>query len=213
MASRPAAGRGRDLAGHLAGTRSAQATLEHDDRNDARARTLPTGPIVAVVLALALLVGMLLVRHFAVQVVTVSGESMEPLLEPGDRVVLDKVTLRMRPLERGDVVVVDFDSEVIDAPEHSVKRVIAFQGESVTIHDGAVHIDGVRLEEPYATDETAAPGCQPDNPCVVPEGHIWVMGDNRLESGDSRTLGPVPDDHVAGLVVARIWPPTSVRLL
>jgi len=146
-------------------------------------------------------------------VVTVSGESMEPLLQTGDRVVLDKVTFRTRAVERGDVVVVDFSSSLVDVPEHNVKRVIAFEGETVTIEGGVVLVDGVVLDEPYATGETASPGCQADNPCVVPDGHLWVMGDNRLESADSRTIGPVADDEVVGLVIAKIWPPGRVGLV
>ena len=169
--------------------------------------------LLAVIATLLLLVGLLAVRHFALQVVSVSGESMEPVLQSGDRVLLDKITYRLRPIRRGDVVVVEPDSDLLDVPDQNVKRVIAFEGENVVLEEGRVFIDGEPLDEPYTETETASPTCAADNPCVVPDGHIFVLGDNRVASTDSRTFGTVPADRIAGLVVARLWPPGRVGLL
>lgn len=169
-----------------------------------------TRAIVAVIAVLLVIVGLLVVRHFALQVVTVSGESMEPTLRSGDRVLLDKITFRTRAIERGDIVVVEPTTGSIDGTTNNVKRVIAFGGESVSIEGGKVFVNGVPLEEPYARGESASAACVHDNPCIVPDDHVFVMGDNRLVSADSRTFGPIPADRIAGLVAARVWPPGRI---
>lgn len=169
-----------------------------------------TRVLLAIVAVLLVVVGLLVVRHFALQVVTVSGESMEPSLRSGDRVLLDKITFRTRAIERGDVVVVEPPTGPIDGSTNNVKRVIAFGGESVSIENGGVSINGVPLDEPYARGESASAACVHDDPCVVPDDHVFVMGDNRLVSADSRTYGPVPADRIAGLVAVRVWPPGRI---
>jgi signal peptidase I len=166
--------------------------------------------MIAVIAVLLVIIGLLVVRHFALQVVTVSGDSMEPALQSGDRVLLDKITFRTRSIERGDIVVVEPPTGVIDGSTNNVKRVIAFGGESVSIENGGVSVNGVPLDEPYARGESASAACVRENPCVVPDGHVFVMGDNRLVSADSRTFGPIPADRIAGLVAARVWPPGRI---
>ena len=155
---------------------------------------------------LLVIVGLLVVRHFALQVVTVSGESMEPTLRSGDRVLLDKITFRTRAIERGDIVVVEPTTGSIDGTTNNVKRVIAFGGESVSIEGGKVFVNGVPLEEPYARGESASAACVHDNPCIVPDDHVFVMGDNRGGSMDSRDLGPIDDDDLVGRAFVVFWP-------
>ena len=92
-----------------------------------------------------------------------------------------------------------------------VKRVIATAGQTVDLVDGVVYVDGVALDEPYAEGESyplaaQAEGVSVGFPYTVPEGCVWVMGDNRENSADSRYFGAVPEDDLIGVVVFRYWP-------
>lgn len=157
--------------------------------------------VVAVVLAVV-------IKAFFVQAFKIPSESMEPTLMPGDRVVVNKLSYRAHDVNRGDIVVFHRPERAPSGPNtpaQLIKRVIGLPGETITTRDSHIFIDGRRLVEPYLDPDT--PTYDIDNPVTVPEGQIWVMGDNRLHSGDSRYFGPIEIDSIIGRAFFKIWPP------
>lgn len=145
---------------------------------------------------------------FLFTTVVVNGSSMDSSLRDEQRLVIAPVFFNIQPR---DIVVIRRDHG--DPP--IIKRVIAMEGQTVDVDfdSGLVHIDGVLLDEPYLTEPIENPYLNERSdmmqfPAVVPEGHIFVMGDNRNHSSDSRFLeiGMVPQDHVFGEVIFRIFP-------
>lgn len=165
-----------------------------------------------VVLALAG-VAAFLIRTFVVQRFFISGPSMQPTMHDGDQILVNKAEYRFGSPGRGDVVVFDRitrDGEIVQHDD-LIKRVIATEGETVQIRDCIVIVDGTPLDEPYLApdppDELSARCRMPDMEMLtVPDGDLFVMGDNRAESFDSRMFGPVDSDQVVGRAVAIIWP-------
>ena len=161
--------------------------------------------IVVVVAAVFLL------RTFAIEPFVVPTGSMEPTIEVGDCILAQKIPLETgNGPKPGDVVV--FKNP---APENGadilVKRVIATSGQTVDMKDGDVYVDGRKLDEPYAMGKTGQltvtlPAAPESYPYTVPDGCIWVMGDNRENSADSRYFGPVKEDSVIGIVFTRYFP-------
>lgn len=150
-------------------------------------------------LGLAVVAAMLLQNYVYAQT-EVHNVSMQHTLSEGQRLIEDKWSYRFSDPKRGDIV-------IINGPEHQdrlVKRVIALPGETVDMKDGAVYIDGQPLEEPYANGSTYAGAVQ--MPFAVPDGHVFVLGDNRENSLDSRSFGPVAMSSLEGKAVFRIWP-------
>lgn len=164
--------------------------------------TVRKGPLREILetVALALVVA-LLVRTFGVQLYRVEGESMLPTLAHGDRLLVNKLVYRFREPVPGEVVVV---ADPANPRRHLVKRVIAVAGEEVEVRGDAVWVNGSLLEEPYVHPDS--PGTYRAGPLTVPEGYVWVMGDNRGASLDSRLLGPLPVSRVEGRAVALFWP-------
>jgi signal peptidase I len=197
---------------------------EADDDRFARHRGRPstTRSLIEWILVVAGAVAVaLLVRVFAVQAFYIPSESMEPTLEVNDRVLVNRLSYRLHDINRGDVIVFEKPASLVTAPgpdeiKDLIKRVVALPGESVVFQDGDVYIDGRLLDEPYLPTGTATqpgPGgttwdhrCTADDPCVVPEGTVWVMGDNRANSEDSRWIGPVDQDLVVGRAFVTVWP-------
>ena len=158
----------------------------------------------------ALLVA-LLIKTFLLQAFYIPSRSMEPTLRIGDRVLVNKLSYKMHDINRGDIVVFERPpDEPPDAIKDLIKRVIALPGETISSENGHVFIDGRPLEEPYLE-----PGTLTENlpPTVVPEGRIFVMGDNRGDSRDSRYFGPIDEDLVVGRAFVRIWPVTHLGFL
>lgn len=158
-----------------------------------------------VVVGIALLVA-ILVRSFLLAHFVVDGESMESTLDPGDRVFVNKLSYRLHDPNRGDVVVLH---EISGASERDlIKRVIALPGEEIEMINCVVKIDGRVLQEPYLDPTIVPPGrCGGDVPqIVVPDDHVFVMGDNRPGSHDSRNLGSVPFDDLVGRAFVVFWP-------
>jgi signal peptidase I len=148
----------------------------------------------------------LLVNVFVVQAITVDGPSMQPNLYYDYRVMVEKVTYRFaHGPRRGDVLTFEVESE--ETP--LIKRVVALPGETVEVRDGQVFIDGQLLDEPWAT-QLGGPHYPPT---LVPPLHIFVLGDNRPCSRDSRYFGPVPADQVLGRAWLVYWPPGQVKWL
>ncbi|MEE3275145.1 MAG: signal peptidase I [Actinomycetota bacterium] len=165
---------------------------------------------------LGALVVALLVKQFLFAAYYIPSPSMEPTLFDGDRIVVNKLSYRLHEVNRGDVVVFRRSVPLSDGINDLIKRVIALPGETVEVVDGRVYVEGGLLLEPYLTarDSTGGfplpPGCigTPDsiNRCTVPDEHVFVMGDNRRNSRDSRIFGPVSEDDIVGRAFIRVWP-------
>ena len=152
-----------------------------------------------------------LINTFLLQPYEVPTGSMEDTIEVGDRIVGEKVTRWLdMPVSRGDIVVFKNPDGTSDH-DILVKRVIATEGQTVDLRGGRVYVDGAALDEPYVTGQSwpllqQAPGVAVSFPYTVPAGSVWVMGDNRENSADSRYFGAVPQDSVQAVVVFRYWP-------
>jgi signal peptidase I len=154
-----------------------------------------------VMIGLAFLLA-LVVRTYVVQPYVVPTSSMVPTIEIQDRVIANKFIYRFGDPEPGDVIVLDDPGNNVPT---LIKRVIAVGGQTIELVDGKVVVDGVALEEPYTYGKPSEPQVQ-TYPYAVPEGSVWVMGDNRTDSLDSRSFGAVPLDSVRGKAVWRYWP-------
>jgi signal peptidase I len=198
-------------------TLSKPRPAEQEERG-AFLRELPILLVVALAVAIVL-------KTFVVQAFFIPSGSMEPTLDPGDRVLVQKVVYGP---DRGDVIVfsdpqgrpgpdrgiiggfVHWLSSTlgIERPEHEdfIKRVIGLPGETVELRDGRLFVEGVRIHEPYLK---GAVDTRDYGPVRVPEDSLFVLGDNRLNSNDSRFgLGFVPVDKVLGSAFAIVWPPS-----
>ncbi len=151
------------------------------------------------------------VRPLVMEPMSVPSASMAPTLEPGDRVLTNKLVYDFADPDRGDLVVFESVDERRD--EEIVKRVVGLPGEEISVQKGILLVNGEPPQEPYlpttqespTTHET--PGVDSFGPMVVPQNHIFVMGDNRTNSYDSRFFGPVPEENLVGEVSSRFWPP------
>jgi signal peptidase I len=159
-----------------------------------------------VVIAVALLVAFV-VRTFVLAHFVVEGSSMYSTLETGDRVFVNKLSYRLHDPNRGDVVVLH---QITGASERDlIKRVIGLPGETVEVRNCNVLIDGRLLNEPYLDPEVVTPtDCGGDYSLngPVPENHVFVMGDNRGGSQDSRVIGPISEDDLVGRAFVVFWP-------
>lgn len=152
----------------------------------------------------------LVIQAFLVQAFYIPSSSMEPTLEVGDRVLVNKLSYDLHDVNRGDLVVFERPDGTEGDIKDLIKRVIGLPGETVEIRDGTVVIDGRVLDEPYLAEEEILAEFAP---VEVPEDHVFVMGDNRDDSRDSRIFGPIPADSIVGRAFVRVWPPTSVGTL
>jgi signal peptidase I len=147
----------------------------------------------------------LLINLFVAQSTYVHGSSMEPNLHTDQRLIVEKVSYKLHPPHRGDIVVVAVDTS--ETP--LIKRVIGLPGETIQIRDNQVWVNGVALEESYLADVLQ----HNYGPFDVPPGHVFVMGDNRGASNDSRAFGAVPLDQIVGRAWLSYWPPEDVQLV
>jgi signal peptidase I len=190
-------------------------------------RELPVMLLIALVIAV-------LVKSFLVQAFFIPSPSMEPLLQHGDRILVCRVCLHVSDIHRGDVLVF---SDPTPGPgsdrglvggflhwlgegvgvaqpqdEDFIKRVAALPGQTWENRKGVLYVDGAVVEEPYLKLPTDTASYGPE---TVPDGMLFMLGDNRLESGDSRFpppqgLGYVPIDKVIGKAFVKIWPPSRI---
>jgi len=188
-------------------------------------------------LSLSALVIAILIKSLLVQAFYIPSASMEPTLMPGDRILVNRLAYRFGHIERGDVIVFADPTPTTEhqglvgrffhwlgegigvvrpANDDFIKRVIALPGETWEINDGVVYIDGRKLDEPYVNQ--AEPDTRSFGPQTVPDGMLFVMGDNRLHSGDSRFpppggLGYIPIDKVIGQAFVILYPPSRIGWL
>jgi signal peptidase I len=137
----------------------------------------------------------LVIRNFRVV-----GSSMEPNLHDGQHLIIDKLSYRLHPPERGDIVVFHFPH---DPSRDYIKRIIGLPGETVEIREGQVYINGKLLGESYSVN----PGSYSSKAVEVPEGSLFVLGDNRNNSSDSHTWGTLPQGQIVGKSWLSYWPP------
>lgn len=153
----------------------------------------------------------LVIQNFVAQPYKVQQQSMERTLEPEQYVLVDKLTPRFDTYKRGDIVVFKPPADWGQDDTPFIKRVVGESGDRVEIRDdGRVYIDGVRLDESYVYADTNGDP-QPTNSSLqstwtVPAGELFLMGDHRSNSADSRTFGPVAVDQVIGRAWLRYWP-------
>jgi signal peptidase I len=165
--------------------------------------------VETLVLTIVIFVG---IQVFVAQPYKVEQVSMENTLLPGQFVLVDKLTPRWTPYSRGDIVV--FDPPDTWAPNSSVpyiKRVIGVPGDRIELRDGKVFVNHVKLEEPYVFEDggvgqASEPSPEGASEWLVPTGDLFVMGDHRGESADSRSFGPIAISHVIGRAWMRYWP-------
>ncbi len=199
-----------------------QSNLQARDRVSASGRLLRE----AVVLVGTAMLIAFLIKTFVAQAFFIPSGSMIPQLNVGDRVVVSKIAYRIHDPNRGDIVVFDapnqpdvkddrplpnkivkgiLESIGLSTPstEEYIKRVIALPGERVEGRGGRVFVDGRELVEPYLPQ---GPTTRDFPPVVLGEGQLWVMGDNRENSSDSRVFGPIPESDVVGRAFVKLWP-------
>ncbi len=161
--------------------------------------------IVSIVIAVVLA---FLIRTFIVELYIVDGPSMRPTLESHERLVVNKFIYRFRAPERGEILVFRYPR---DPSRDFIKRVIAVPGDSIEIKDHRVFVNDQLLNEPYILEKTLSTYPK----AVVPEGTIFVMGDNRNNSEDSRfvDVGFVPYDLIKGKAMLVFWPVSQFKTL
>jgi signal peptidase I len=145
------------------------------------------------------------VRPFVVEAFYIPSESMIPTLRVGDRVLVNKFIYRFAEPERQDIVV--FES-VEGGGEDLIKRVVGVPGDEISVRGGKLLVNGERQREPYVN--TRFPDRSFAAATTIPKGHVFVMGDNRANSRDSRYFGPVPEEKIEGEAFLRFWPPDRI---
>ena len=175
-----------------------------------------------IVVAVGALAVALLIKAFLLQAFFIPSGSMTETLHVNDRVLVNKLSYRLHDVNRGDVIVFVKPPLASGDINDLIKRVIALPGETLTLVKGVVYIDGVKLDEPYTLDKPSVPerdvipGCDntpaPDR-CTIPPGFVFVMGDNRTGSSDSRTFGPIEESSIVGRAFLKVWPISDISFL
>jgi len=179
------------------------------DRLDMKKQGRPTKVIVGLILTISLL---LTAETFVAQPYRVEQGGMRNTLLPTQIVLLDKLTPRLSANRRGDIVV--FTPQGATPGEFDfVKRVIGLPGETVDLQDGHVMINGRQLSEPYVFEGQPTEPFEGTHHWVVPADALFVLGDHRQISADSRTFGPIPATSVVGRAWLRLWPLDAIASL
>jgi|SRR5215207_10089033 len=165
---------------------------------------------LAVLFACVLL--LLLVRSFAVEVYKVAYQGMLPTFEVGDKIFVDKVIYHLREPERHDVIAFNSVERSTKGDRNDpvrIMRVVGLPGDEVMVRNGVLFVNDERQEEPYVNKRP--PDYSSFGPITMPEGAVFVMGDNRGDSRDSRFFGPVPFENIEGKVFLIAWPPGRIE--
>jgi signal peptidase I len=162
--------------------------------------------VIALILAL-------LIRTFVAEPRFIPSDSMVPTLQVGDRLVIEKLSYRFHPPAAGDIVVFEPPSQLqllgYGKDQAFIKRVIGTPGQTVQVAEGRVYVDRQPLTEPYI----AAPPEYAWGPQQVPDGAVFVMGDNRNNSNDSHVWGFLPQQNIIGRAWVRFWQPGRIGIL
>lgn len=145
-----------------------------------------------------------IIKTFIVQPFKVEMGSMIPTIQPNERILVNKFLYRFRPPQKGDIVT--FNSPV--EPRVLVKRIVAVEGDRIYIKKGKVYVNGKLLQESYVENHDSYTTFGPE---TIPKGKIFVMGDNRPNSRDSRSFGSVSKKNLLGKAFLVYWPPPSIR--
>ena len=158
-------------------------------------------------IAIALFLGWLLTT-FVIQRNTVKGRSMEPTLQSGDELFVEKISLYFTAISRGDIITVDTHGLDPREPNRVIKRVIGLPGETVRIAAGKVYVNDQELDEPYleGDGQNLDVITQPDMEITLEADQYFCLGDNRPFSKDSRVFGPIPKENILGKVLVRMYP-------
>jgi len=199
-------------------------------------RKSATGSAIEFVTIIAVALGLALgIQAFIVKPYRIPSGSMEPTLAIGQRVLVDRVSKHFTSFHRGDIVVFKppkgADSEIQcgdpnkppdepcpkPTPEKSdtnfIKRIIGLPGDRLKVIKGHAYINGKELNEPYIRPDPSCPICTERREITIPPGHLFMMGDNRGESDDSRDWGPVPKGWIIGKAFFTYWPPHRIGTL
>ena len=196
------------------------ASAEGRTRSSFRRLVVEYGAILVVALAVAFLL-----QAFVVKPYRIPSPSMVPTLQPRDRVLVARFLYHFTSPAIGDIVVFKYP---LDTHVVFIKRLIGRPGDTVSLRDGAVYVNGVRLHEPYlptiggrpvptepappTSGSTMSEPWSLERPYTVPAGHYFMMGDNRTDSDDSRVWGPVPAADLIGRAFFIYWPVTRLGL-
>jgi len=137
--------------------------------------------------------------------VRVVNISMLPTLRPGEFLMVNKLAYRFGDIERGDIIVFHYPQ---NPAEDFIKRVIGVPGDTVSVMKGVVHINGQPVDEPYISDPPSYNG-----QWIIPEGNVFVLGDNRNQSSDSHQWGNVPLENIVGRALVIYWPLENFEIL
>lgn len=157
-------------------------------------------------LALQLGILVVLIAAFFVRTPQVSGLSMSPHISSGEYVLINTLAYKFSGPARGDIIAFRHDG---DTPEVYIKRIVAVGGDRVRIDRGSVYVNGARVDESYVRYQDGR--SFPET--TVPQNTIFVLGDNRANSEDSRFFGPVEQDRVIGRAIYGVWPVAAIGAL
>jgi signal peptidase I len=180
-----------------------RATRLRQRRTRTRRQTVEWVLLIGGALVLALVL-----RTFLVQSFYIPSDSMDPTLKVHDRVLVNKLSYKLHDVHRGDIVVFSKPPNEVSDIKDLVKRVIGLPNETVEGHDNHIFINGKQLDEKYLPAGTRT---STFDPVKVPSGRVWVMGDNRTRSEDSRVFGPIRESSIVGRVFVRMWPPNRLH--
>ncbi len=152
--------------------------------------------VVSVIIAL-------LITTFVARPTLVKQESMYPTLLPNDYLILDKLSYRFHKPKRGDIIVFRTGLKTEEGEDKNlIKRVIAVEGDEIVVKEGKTYLNGQELEEDYVKEDYI----RGDINMVIPKDKVFVMGDNRDVSYDSRDIGPIEANHIRGKILVRLFP-------
>ena len=185
---------------------------EHSNGNDMSAGKQLIEFLVMILLVIGCFFGL---RTFVVGTYEIPSGSMEDTIAIGDRVFSEKISYYSRTPEVGEIITFN---DPLKEEQTLIKRVVAVGGDVVDLRDGAVYVNGEKRDEPFTDGKeswplTPAPGVEVNFPYTVPNGYLWVMGDNRTNSADSRYFGAIPVSSVSGHANVVYWPLDRIGVL
>lgn len=150
------------------------------------------------------------IRYFLFAPIVVDGESMVPTLHDGDRLIINKISYNIGEPERFDIIVF----EATETKDY-IKRIIGLPGDHIRYHNDVLYVNGKRVPEPFLKAYKAkfSGPLTYDFQATVPKGHVFVLGDNRRRSKDSRIIGPIPLDAIIGEAALQFWPLTEFHII